>query len=61
MSAKEWSDRVAALAVDALLTGKVVRKEDFERAVAIISEEIAVRLTLGDYPPAEGESRTDDA
>lgn len=59
MDAKAWSDRVAALAVDALLTGKVLRKEDFDRAVAIVSEEIFVRLTLRDYPPTdeEGERR----
>jgi hypothetical protein len=53
--AKAWSDRVAALAVDALLTGKVLRKEDFDRAVAIVSEEILVRLTMGDYPPTDEE------
>jgi len=50
---KAWNDRIAELAVDALLTAKLLRKEDFSRAVEIVSEEISVRLTLGDRPPTE--------
>ena len=42
---------MAGLAVDALLTAKIVKKEDFERAVEIVSEEINVRLCLQDLPP----------
>jgi hypothetical protein len=56
MNEKTWSDRMAALAVDALLTAKVVRKEDLERAIEIVSEEISVRLSLGDVPPAENDA-----
>ncbi len=52
MSAKTWSDKVGALAVDALVTAKLVKKEEFERAVAIVSEEIYVRLCLRDMPPS---------
>ena len=51
MDQKSWSDRVAGIAVDALLTAKIVKKEDFERAVGIVSEEIYVRLCLEDMPP----------
>ena len=54
MDQKSWSDRVAGIAVDALLTAKIVKKEDFERAVGIVSEEIYVRLCLEDTPPAVG-------
>ncbi len=50
---KAWNDRMAELAVDALLTAKLLRKEDFSRAVEIVSEEISVRLALGDRPPTE--------
>ena len=51
MSAKEWSDKVAGLAVDALLMRGLLRREDFELATRIVSEEIVVRLCLEDYPP----------
>jgi hypothetical protein len=50
---KNWSDRIAGLAVDALVTAKVLRKEDLSRAIEIVSEEISVRLALGDLPPAQ--------
>jgi hypothetical protein len=53
MSEQSWSHRIAALAVDALVTARLLRKEDFERAVDIVSEEISVRLCLGDVPPVE--------
>jgi hypothetical protein len=46
-----WSDAVAELAVDALVDARVVAKEDTERAVAVIAQEIFVRLILGDWPP----------
>jgi hypothetical protein len=47
---KPWTERVAALAVDGLCTAKLVKDEDFERAVAIVEEEIRVRLVMGDWP-----------
>jgi hypothetical protein len=50
---KNWSDRIAGLAVDALLTAKVLRKEDLSRAIEIVSEEISVRLALGDLPSVQ--------
>jgi hypothetical protein len=60
MTAKAWSDRFAALAVDALITAKIVRKDDLERAVEIVSEELSVRLSLGDNPPGKRQSPTND-
>jgi hypothetical protein len=45
-----WTERIANLAVDALLTAKLVKPEDFERAAAIVEEEIRVRLVMGDWP-----------
>jgi hypothetical protein len=53
MTAKEWSVSVAGLAVDALLDHGLIKKADFERAAEIAAEEIHIRLTMGDYPPAE--------
>jgi hypothetical protein len=55
---KEWSDNVADLAVDALVDARLVEKEKFDEASAIVGEEIFVRLILGDFPdvktPLEG-------
>jgi hypothetical protein len=51
---------MAGLAVDALLTAKIVQSDDFERAVQIVSEELSVRLSLGDNPPIEQQSPTKD-
>lgn len=45
-----WSKSVAALGVDALIDHGLIRREDFEKATAIIAEEIHVRLCVGDYP-----------
>jgi len=52
-AAKVWSDRMARLAVDALVTAKIVPLEQLQRAIEIVSEEIAVRLALQDLPPNE--------
>ena len=56
MDALEWSRQVAELAVDALVDSGLVRAEDFERAVAMVAEEINVRLCLNEYPPTRLES-----
>jgi hypothetical protein len=48
---KRWSDQVAGLAADALVDARIVGVEDFKRVVAIISEEVFVRLSLRDFPP----------
>jgi hypothetical protein len=53
MTAKEWSASVAGLAVDALFDHGLIKKADFQRAADIAAEEIHIRLTMGDYPPAE--------
>ena len=42
----EWSRSVAGLAVDALVRAKIVGQADFDRACAIVAEEILVRLCL---------------
>ena len=49
------------MAVDALLDAGLVRREDFDRAVGVVAEEIFVRLVLGDYPPREGPHTPADA
>lgn len=54
MDVKSWSEDVAGLALDALVDCGIVRKEDFDRALSVVAEEILVRLCLGDYPPPEG-------
>ena len=53
MTVKEWSASVAGLAVGALVDHDLIKKADFERAAEIAAEESHIRLTMGDYPPAE--------
>lgn len=43
------SEDLAALIVDALLRGALVKREDVQRALRIVTEEIAVRKSVGDY------------
>lgn len=47
-----WSRSVAALAVHGLTAANIVHEADAERAVAIVAEEILVRLCLQDRPDA---------
>ena len=54
-SIAEWSDNVAALAVDALIDAELLKPDDREAATTIVAEEIVVRLTLKDYPPKDQE------
>jgi hypothetical protein len=52
-AAKPWTARVAELVVDALRKARIVRAADAadaNRAVAIVEEEIRVRLEIGDRP-----------
>jgi hypothetical protein len=48
---QEWSDRIAGIAVDALIDFGSVSEKDRSGSAEVVSEEILVRLTLGDYPP----------
>jgi hypothetical protein len=50
---KDWSGRVAALVIDALMDHKIVAKADFDRATKIAAEEIFVRLVIRDRPDRE--------
>lgn len=45
-----WCQRISVMAVHALLVAQIVKKQDFDRAVAIVAEEIRARLSLGDRP-----------
>ncbi|MBS1769912.1 MAG: hypothetical protein JSS77_09620 [Acidobacteria bacterium] len=47
---KEWSDRAAGLAVDALVDAGLISKEEFDSAAEIVAEELLVRLAIGDTP-----------
>ena len=49
---QSWSEKVAGLGVDMLVDHGLIKKKDFERATAIVSKEILVRLSIGDYPPS---------
>ncbi len=51
---ESWSKAIAVLAVDALVDARLLKKEDVDRAEAIVAEEIWVRLMMGDYPPPTG-------
>ena len=48
---KEWSERVANLAVSTLVDAGVLPVSQQERATAIVAEEVLVRLVIGDRPP----------
>ncbi len=50
---KSWSEKVAGSGVDMLVDHGLIKREDFERATSIVTEEILVRLAGGDYPPPE--------
>ena len=49
---EQWSNRVAALAIDALMDAGIVKREDMQKAIAIVGEEIFARLCVRDYPLA---------
>jgi hypothetical protein len=48
-----WAERIAAIAVDALIRANlaVVEPGKVDEAMEIVAEEIHVRLGIGDYPP----------
>lgn len=50
MNPEQWSQHIAELAADALVDAKLIAAGSFERAKAIIAEEMLVRLNLCDYP-----------
>ena len=43
------SESLAGLIIDALVDAGLLKKEDFEKAVVIATEEIEVRKVAGDY------------
>lgn len=45
---------LAALIVDALMDAGLVRRDDFEAAVSVATEEIVVRRALGSSFPPRG-------
>ncbi len=47
-----WSERIAGLAVDALVDADIVSKHEFDAAIDIVTMEIYIRLGLGDTPEA---------
>lgn len=51
---KNWSDRVAAIAVDSLVDAGLISRADFAEATAIVAEEIRIRLVIGDCPVLGG-------
>ena len=48
---EEWSNKIAGIAVDALIDYGSVNEKDREASEEVVAEEILVRLILGDYPP----------
>jgi len=47
---RAWTERVASIVVHTLVAAKLLKDEDIERGVAIVEEEIRVRLVIGDWP-----------
>jgi len=50
---EEWCEGVAQIVVDALIEAKLIDPLQFDKAAEIVTEEITMRLTIGDYPPPE--------
>lgn len=50
MNPEQWSQDIAGLAADALVDAKLIDAGSLGKAIAIIAEEIWVRLNLGDFP-----------
>ncbi len=46
-----WCDDIAALIVDTMVDAKLVKADEFEEAIPVVSMEIYVRFLCGDYPP----------
>jgi len=47
-----WCDSIASIATDALVDDDLIKPENFDKAVAVISEEIYIRVfCLNDFPP----------
>ena len=49
---RAWSRKVAGLTIDALVGAGLLAKLQFDQGVEIAAEEIRIRLTMGDRPPA---------
>jgi len=47
---REWSKKVAALAVDALIDAELVKRAQFDEALELVAYEIEIRLCMGDKP-----------
>ena len=54
---KAWADSLAGLGVDVLLDRGLIKSDGFEEAVAVVSEEIYIRLVMGDRPPLVAERK----
>ena len=55
-----WCDKDAGLAVDGLHTAGKVTADSFDECVAIVKEEVYVRLCLHDYPPIPDSGSTEN-
>ncbi len=51
---RDWSQMIGELAADALLTAGIISNSDNDRTIAIIAEEVLVRLCLNDRPSPIG-------
>ena len=47
---EEWTKRAASRAADALVVDKVIPRDAYDRAYAILAEEIDVLFAMEDYP-----------
>lgn len=48
----KWCDNIASIVADALVDAGLIPPENFDKAVAVTSEEIYVRVfCLNDFPP----------
>jgi len=47
----DWSHDIAALVLDRLIDEGLLKRVDFDVALTAATEEIQIRLAMGDYPP----------
>jgi hypothetical protein len=50
MSHKDWSNKVAEIVADSLLSVDLIHETDLDKAIEVIAEEIYCRLCLEDTP-----------
>jgi len=54
----DWGHHIGTLVLDRLVDEGLLKRADFDVALAAATEEIQIRPALGDYPPSNGHDST---